>query len=69
MRMGTLLSLTRTITVSAALPLIVSVTPCMFCISLLPPLLQSSFAVDIQRHLLDTGSFHDGGSGACLRPP
>jgi hypothetical protein len=27
--------------------------------SLLPPLLQSSFISDVQRHLLDTGSFHD----------
>jgi hypothetical protein len=27
--------------------------------SLLPPLLQSSFVSDIQRHLSDTGSFHD----------
>jgi hypothetical protein len=34
------------------------VTPPMF-LSLLTPLLQSSFASDIQQHFLDTGSFHD----------
>jgi DNA-binding beta-propeller fold protein YncE len=35
------------------------VTPLVFYANLLPPLLQSSFASDIQRHLLDAGSFHD----------
>jgi hypothetical protein len=34
-------------------------TPPVFRANLLPPLLQSSFASDIQRHLLDAGSFHD----------